>query len=315
MDGLEQVEVVARVVGDPQEGAGVLRQAGAAPAGTGTEELPPDPRVVAHAEHHVVHVGAHGLAHRGDGVDEGELGGQEGVGGVLDDLGRRRIRHDQGRGDAEVEAGHADRRGLVVGTDHDPPGVEEVVDRGALPEELGVRDDEDVGPAQGPLDDPGRPDGHGRLVDDDRLRGQERADLGRHGLDEAEVRGAVRGLRCRHAQVHELDAGDGGGRSHDEAQAAVAEAVHDELLQALLDDRHVRLGEARHPLGVDVAAHHLVAEVGEAGRRGQTDVAGTDDGDPGHGPAPYRPAAAADRERRGPAGPRIRCRRVSGVDD
>ena len=64
-----------------------------------------DPAVVAHAQHHVVDVGADDLAEVGDGVDERELHGQEGVRRVLDGLGRGRVGDHQGGGQAQVQPG------------------------------------------------------------------------------------------------------------------------------------------------------------------------------------------------------------------
>ena len=134
-----------------------------------------DAAVVAHAEGDVLDVGADRLAHGGDGVDEGDLRGEERVGGVLDRLGRRRVGDDHRRGDPEVQRRHPHGGGLVLGADHDAVGVEEVVDGRALAEELGVRHHGDVAAAEGPLHDPGGADRHRRLVDDDGLARQERA--------------------------------------------------------------------------------------------------------------------------------------------
>jgi hypothetical protein len=106
----------------------VADEAAAAPAGAGLEELVADAGVVAHAEGDVLDVGADGLADGGHRVDEGDLGGQEGVGGVLDRLGRGRVGDDHGGGDPDVERLDADGRRLVLGADHDAIGVEEVVD-------------------------------------------------------------------------------------------------------------------------------------------------------------------------------------------
>ena len=78
-DAVEQAEVVAGLLGDVQQRAGVLREAAPAPTRARAQELVADALVVAHAEHDVVHVGADGLAHGGDGVDERELGGEERV--------------------------------------------------------------------------------------------------------------------------------------------------------------------------------------------------------------------------------------------
>ena len=49
--------------------------------------------------------------------------------------------------------------------------------------------------------------------------------------------------------------------------------------QAVLEDRHLALAQAGDPLGVDVGADDVVAEMREAGGRGEPDVARADDGD------------------------------------
>ena len=51
------------------------------------QEFAADAVVEADAARHVLHVGADLLAQVGDLVDEGDLGGEEGVGGVFDQLG------------------------------------------------------------------------------------------------------------------------------------------------------------------------------------------------------------------------------------
>ena len=84
----EQLEVVAGLLGDADQGPGVLGEARPPQPGPGPQELEADPLVVAHPEDDVADVGADRLAQVGDGVDEADLGGQEGVGGVLDRLGR-----------------------------------------------------------------------------------------------------------------------------------------------------------------------------------------------------------------------------------
>ena len=73
-------------------------------------------------------VGADLLADVGDLVDEADLGGEEGVGGVLDHLGRgTRGAHD-GRVERRVERGHPVAVRVVERADHDAVGVQEVRD-------------------------------------------------------------------------------------------------------------------------------------------------------------------------------------------
>ena len=49
--------------------------------------------------------------------------------------------------------------------------------------------------------------------------------------------------------------------------------------KAVFEDRHLALAQALDPLGVDVGAHDLVAEMGQARGGREADVAGADDGD------------------------------------
>ena len=134
--------MVAGVAGQHLQRADVLGEAGAAVADPGAQEGGADPLVEAHPAGDLADVGADLLADVGDLVDEGDLGRQEGVGGELDHL---------GAGDVGVEDLAAERlverrdrgSGLLVagvGADHDPVGVHEVRDRGALLEELGAGD-------------------------------------------------------------------------------------------------------------------------------------------------------------------------------
>ena len=266
-DALEQVEVVAGVLGDAHERPRVLREAAPTPARARAEELEADALVVAHAEDDVVHVGADRLAHGGDGVDEADLGGEEGVGGVLDRLGRRRVGDDERGGDAEVERRDPDGGRLVVGADDDAVGVEEVVDGRALAEELGVRHDVHVGAAEHLLDDTGRADRHRRLVDDDGLGAQQRADLGGRRLDVGEVGRAVVALRRRHAEEDELGVGGGGC-----CRARTAGARPSSPSRTSSSRPCSRIGHSpgcsRSTWSASMSAHDdRVAEVGEAGRR------------------------------------------------
>ncbi len=65
----------------------VLGKARAAVARAGVQELAADAVVEADAARDLLHVGADLLAQVGDLVDEGDLGGQERVGGVFDEFG------------------------------------------------------------------------------------------------------------------------------------------------------------------------------------------------------------------------------------
>ena len=78
----------------------------------------------------------------GDRVDEADLGGEEGVAGILDQLSRLWIGSDDRRrlGTVEPAVELCELVGgfLVVRSDYYFVGVEGVVDRGSLFQELGV---------------------------------------------------------------------------------------------------------------------------------------------------------------------------------
>ena len=163
--------------------------------------------------------------------------------------------------------------------------MQEVVDGLALAQELGVRRDRDVlarraGLGQHPLHEPRRADRHRRLVDDDGLRREHRRDLPGDAPRRSE-RSAAPSTPCGVCtQRNTISAPRAAAAApDDERQPLRREALRDERGQAVLEDRHLALAQPGDPLGVDVGAHDLVTEMGEAGRGGEPDVAGPDDRD------------------------------------
>ena len=65
----------------------------------------------------------------------------------------------------------------------------------------------------------------------------------------------------------------------------------EQLLEAGLVHGHAAGAQLLDPLGKDVADDHLVPELREAGTGDEADIAGAEDGDPGHDPAYFLPAA------------------------
>ncbi len=146
LDFGEEAEVDAELLGDGAEGGDVLGEAGAAVADAGAEESGADAAVEAHAAGDLFDVGVGGFAEVGDGVDEGDLEREKGVGGVLDDLGALGGGEQKGRRVATLQtpgmaSGRlvvfaAGERGVdgvedgggafVVGADDDAVGMEEV---------------------------------------------------------------------------------------------------------------------------------------------------------------------------------------------
>ena len=149
--------------------------------------------------------------------------------------------------------------------------------RGALPQELRIGHHRDVVAAEHPLDDQGRAHRHRRLVDDDRSGGEMGADLLGHGFDEREIGRPVVALRGGYAEEDELGPGHRLGRADHEPEPSRRLALVDQLLELVLDDRHLALLEHGDLGRVRVATGHPVTEVGEGGRGRQSDVADADD--------------------------------------
>ncbi len=123
------------------EGSGVFWKTGTAVAGTGAQKLPADSFVKAHAPGDRINIHACGFAKVGDLVDEGDLRGQKGIGGIFNQLGRFRICPDK-RGPICEQSGvylfhHLLCPGAVGSHDH-PVRPEKITDGFALPEKFRV---------------------------------------------------------------------------------------------------------------------------------------------------------------------------------
>ena len=174
---------------------------------------------------------------------------------------------------------------VVECADHDPVGVEEVLDRCALGRELGVRGVADL--AQPPLVEAvahleARAHRNRALHDDDAapVDGRQLVD---HCPHRGEIGVAGVGGRRADGDVDEVGAVD---RLADVGGKAKALAVsRDQLLEARLVDRHLAALQGRDALRDHVPDDDRVAELGEAGTGDEADVAGTEDGDVGRGGA------------------------------
>jgi hypothetical protein len=170
----------------------------------------------------------------------------------------------------------------VVGAHDHAVGVHEVLDRGALLEELGVAGDHDL--LLGVLaDDAGDPLGgahrHGALVDDHREAVDVLAHLG-GGLEQvAQVGRAVGGARRAHGHEDRVAMLGGLGVRGGEAEPAGLGVALDQLVEARLVDRDLTVAQAGDLALVHVGADHVVAVIGEARSGDQSHVPSSDDAD------------------------------------
>ncbi len=261
-----------------KEGLHVLREARSAVPGTGVEEALSDPRVAAHAQPDRVHVGARRVAEARELVHERHAHREHRVGGVLRQLARARVGHDDALA-RELQRGveGAERLARVLASraeDH-AVGAEEVLNGRALLQKLGIRDDLEryagllvrIRPG---LHGVARADRDGALDHDERglLRGR-RDSLG-HGQHGAHVGRAV-GTR-RRSDGDEVGVGfvEAGGDLRRETKPPGALVAPNEIGQPRLVDRDDAVLELADPLGIDVDAEHVVPELREPRTRDET---------------------------------------------
>ena len=166
-------------------------------------------------------------------------------------------------------------------------GSHEIVDRRALLQELGVRDDgeRERGAARGELlgDRFAHPirgsDRHRGLVDDDLVLGHPPADVARGGEHVLHVRRPV--FLGRRADGDELQRAvrDRGVDVGGEPESSGLHIAPDQRREAGLVDRHAAAVQGRDLGGVDVEAQHVIADFRETGAGDEADVTGADDRD------------------------------------
>ena len=183
-----------------------------------------------------------------------------------------------------VEIPHDRHRGVVVGADHHSVGPQEVVDRGALAQELRVRRHAE---SHRPplflellLDDVthaiGGAHGHRALGNDDLVAIHRMGDFLSHLFYGTEIGGAVRSRGSLHGDEDHERRTDRGGGVRGEGEASGAHVALHELLETGLVDGHLAPVEGRNLLAVLVGADHLQSEFREAGSRHEAHVTGTD---------------------------------------
>src|SRR5690606_31505009 len=281
---LQQLGFEVDLVGDVDQRLDVLREARAAITAAGIDEVVADALVGTDTQAHVLHVHIQPFAEPGDFVHEGNLGRQHGVGGVL---GHFRIANAHEHGaravadEGRVDAAHDLPRMLVVGTDYDPVGVHEIVDRRALLEELGVGDHRELHVHAARFEAFG--DGgthqvrgthrHGGFVHHDGRAGEVIADLPGHFQHVAQIRRAI--LAGRRADGDEEHFGlfhrlaQRGG----EMQATRGVIFADDGFQPRLVDWQDALLEVGDLLLVDIDAVDRIAHLRDAGPCHEADVA------------------------------------------
>ena len=251
------------------------------------EEFAADPVVEPDAARDLLDIAADLFAQIGDFVDEGDLGRQEGVGGVFDQFGgapagvedRRLVEIER-----PIEIRHHLFGALVRRPHDDAVGMLEVLDRRTLAQEFRIGHHRHIRIRPGLRHDPlhlvAGPDRHGRLGDDDgepRNRGR---DLARRGEDVTEIGMAVAAPRRRaDGDEHRFGLGYRPGQVGCEVEALLAHIDGHQPVEVGFEDRNVAVAQAGDLGGVLVDAGDVVTEIGKAGPGHEPDISGADHGD------------------------------------
>ena len=149
-----------------------------------------------------------------------------------------------------VQGGETLAVGPPVGADDHPVGVQEVVHRSALTQELRVRHHGHVVALQhGARRRAAEPTGTVDLLTTSAPGSQHRGDLGAGGLEGPEVGASVGALRGLDAQEHEVGVGSGARGTDHEREPARRQSLRHQLGEARLDDRDLTALEPGDALG------------------------------------------------------------------
>ncbi len=247
------------------------------------EEFLADASVETDAAADILHVGTHLLAQIRHFVDEGDLGREERVGRIFDELAGAAIDEQERRfveKQGAINLAHDLTAEFFLGSDHDAVGALEVADRRPFAQEFRVGDHREfmrgIAVADDPLDFVTGPHRHGRLGHYDHVVGHMLADFLRHRVDEGEVGVAVAAAAGgADSDEHRVRALYPFGKAGGEAEAARFHIGFDQCIEAWLVDRHLAFMQAVDLALILVDAHHIVAEIGKARPRHQADIART----------------------------------------
>ncbi len=216
-----------------------------------------------------------------DLVDEGDLGGEERIGGVFDQLrGAPRREHQRRLVERQRPVDIAEHLApaLVRSADHDTVGEFEIADRRALAQKFRIGGDHHIGRridlADQPLDLVAGADRHGRFGDHHRKALERRGDLARGGVHVAQIRVTIAAPRRRaDRDEHRVGFRDRRGQVGGEIQPFGLHIGSHQRVEPGLENRDLAAQKRGDLVAVLVHAGDLVTEIGKAGAGNQPHIA------------------------------------------
>ena len=282
----ENVERCSQFIRNVDEALDILGEAGPAVSQACIQEVAGDAFIHPYAHSYLLNICPRFFADGRDGVDIRYFEGQEGVGCVLDHLGRGQVYlHNRGI-EGLVDALHHVHGALGIGTDDNTIRVHQVAHGTALAQEFRVGDHVDIYLIRGiACYDLGnavaRAYGNSRFVYDDavaQLRRQGICDGVGDFLDVGEVHRAVLMRGRRYGDEDDFGALHGLRQIRAEVQTPGRDIRYDHFLQIRLIDGHFSMAQHVDFLCVIINAHHVVPHLRKACAGREAYIAGSYNG-------------------------------------
>src|SRR5262245_65028 len=285
--------------------ADVLRQARAAEARAGVQELRPDSIVEPDAARDFLHIRTDALAKIGYFVDEGDLGGQECVRGVLDEL-RCPAAGVEDRSLIQiqwaVDLGRDPPGTLILGADDDAIRMLEIVDRGAFAQEFRIRHDGKVRIVPELSNDAlnlvAGADRHSRFGDNDGEPLERLGDFARRPVNVGQIGMSVSATRwSADRDEHGVGATHRLSQRGGKRQPPLLDVRADDIAEPRLEDWNFACIESRNLGAILIDAGDLMAEIRDTSARNEAHVISADHRNPhvyhSHTSHNFKPAAIA----------------------
>ena len=268
------------MITDGDEGGDVLGETGAAVSETSVEEGTTDAGIHSDPFGDEFDIGVTRLTDMRDRIDVGDLEGEEGIRGVLDQFGAVDVGDKEGGDKGFIDLLHQGGRPVAVRAKDDAVRFHQIGHSRTFAKEFGIRNHVEFGIRRVALDRLGDLftglDRDGGFVDDDLVALDARSDFAGDFFDELQIHRAIGIGRCWHRDKDHIAVIDSLLRVGGEGKAPGRDILGDEVGEAGLVDGDFAPQQRLDFLRVVVDAHHFVPHFREAGTRRQADISGTD---------------------------------------
>src|SRR5882757_8702594 len=280
-DGIEYPEIVIDLMGGFYQGVDIFREATAAVTDAGKKETLADTFVTSDAASYHVNIRSQLFTKQGHFVHKGDLGSQEGVGGIFGEFGGAFI-HENNRvaltDKGAVQLSHYFSCPVGGSADHYPVGLHKIIYSYSFAKEFGIGNDIEfpfVIFCNGGMHFFGGTYRDGALINNDLIVFQDLSQAIRYPQYVFEVGGAVFSGRGREGQEYDLGVFDALFEIGSEPEAFFLQVAEEELFQARLINGDLPVGELLHFTGIYIHAYYIISSLGKTSAGDQTYITRT----------------------------------------